>query len=83
MKYIAEIDVMPQEAILDPQGKAVSSGLSNLGLSALGNVRIGKHVRLEVEAKDKAEAESLVKRACDELLCNKIMEYAKFTLTEA
>lgn len=83
MKYIAEIDVMPQEAILDPQGKAVSSGLVNLGLSALGNARIGKHIRLEVEAKDKAEAEVLVKRACDELLCNKIMEYAKFSLTEA
>lgn len=83
MKYIAEIDIMPQEAILDPQGKAVSSGLQNLGLSALTNARVGKHVRLEVEAADKAEASALVQKACDEMLCNKIMEYAKFNLVEA
>lgn len=83
MKYIAEIDIMPQEAILDPQGKAVSSGLLNLGLSALKNARIGKHIRLEVEAANETEASALVQKACDEMLCNKIMEYSKFSLVQA
>lgn len=83
MKYIAEIDIMPQEAILDPQGKAVSSGLANLGLSGLSNARIGKHVRLEVEAANEADAIAMAQKACDEMLCNKIMEYSKISVSEA
>jgi phosphoribosylformylglycinamidine synthase subunit PurS len=27
MKFIAEIDVMPQKALLDPQGKAVTGSM--------------------------------------------------------
>ena len=42
MKFTAEINVMPQKALLDPQGKTVSANLKNIGLDALTNVRIGK-----------------------------------------
>ena len=44
MKFIAEIDVMPLKALLDPQGKAVSSSMKNVGLPEITNVRIGKHI---------------------------------------
>ena len=50
MKFIAEIDVMPLKSLLDPQGKAVSASMGNVGLSEIKNVRIGKHVTLEIEA---------------------------------
>ncbi len=50
MKFIAEINIMPQKALLDPQGKAVSANLKNIGLDACGNVRIGKHITMEVDA---------------------------------
>ena len=56
MKFTAEINVMPLKALLDPQGKAVSHGLKNMGLSEIENVRIGKHITLEIEA---ATAEEL------------------------
>ena len=42
MKFKASIDVMPLEALLDPQGKAVTQSMSNLGLNEISNVRIGK-----------------------------------------
>jgi phosphoribosylformylglycinamidine synthase subunit PurS len=42
MTYIVEIKVMPLKELLDPQGKAVLGGLSNLGLSAIQDVRVGK-----------------------------------------
>ena len=42
MKFKAEIDIMPLKALLDPQGKAVTSSLKNLDLAEIGNVRIGK-----------------------------------------
>lgn len=74
MKFIAEIDVMPLKEILDPQGKAVKLGLGNLGLSSISDVRIGRHITIELEAKDKAEAEQNVEIACKKLLANLIME---------
>jgi phosphoribosylformylglycinamidine synthase len=46
MKFRAEIDIMPQDALLDPQGKAVNSALKNIGLSEINDVRIGRHIRL-------------------------------------
>ena len=56
MKFRAEIDIMPLKALLDPQGKTVSQNMINVGLSDVNNVRIGKHVTLEVEATSKEEA---------------------------
>jgi phosphoribosylformylglycinamidine synthase subunit PurS len=83
MKFKADIDVMPLEALLDPQGKAVTNSMTNLGLPEISGVRIGKHITLFVEAKDKTAAESKVEEACKKLLCNEIMEYYKFSVNEA
>ena len=41
MKYSVQVKVMPLKDLLDPQGKAVSNGLHNLGLK-VDNVRVGK-----------------------------------------
>jgi len=82
MKFIAEIDVMPLKALLDPQGKAVSHGLKNMGLPEIENVRIGKHITLEVEAESKEAANGKVDEACKKLLSNPIMESFHFALHE-
>jgi phosphoribosylformylglycinamidine synthase len=74
MKFKAEIDIMPLKALLDPQGKAVTSSLKNLDLQTIENVRIGKHISMEIEASDKSEAESKVEDACKKLLANQLME---------
>lgn len=83
MKFKAEVDIMPLDALLDPQGKAVEMGLDNLGLKAIEQVRIGKHITFHVEAGSKAEAEKLTEEACAKLLANKVMERYAYTLTEA
>jgi phosphoribosylformylglycinamidine synthase len=83
MKFKAEIDVMPKKELLDPQGKAVSSSMKNLGLPEVGNVRIGKHISLEVEADNEEAAKEKVEKACKELLANQIMESFEFELVEA
>jgi phosphoribosylformylglycinamidine synthase len=80
MKFIAQIDIMPMEEILDPQGKVVTASLHNLGLNSLNEVRIGKHIRLEVDAASKPEAEQAVTEACKKLLANLIMERFEFKL---
>jgi phosphoribosylformylglycinamidine synthase subunit PurS len=74
MKFKAEIDVMPLDALLDPQGKAVSNSMKNIGLSEVSGVRIGRHIRLFVDAADQKTAEAKVEEACKKLLANAIME---------
>jgi phosphoribosylformylglycinamidine synthase len=81
MKFIAEINVMPQKEILDPQGKAVRIGLQNLNITQVVDVRIGKHITLQLEADSEAVANEIVTEACKKLLANLIMEEFEFTLT--
>lgn len=82
MKFIADITIMPLEELLDPQGKAVNRSLSTLGMNQIKDVRIGKHLRIQVEAADRGEAENIIQKACDQLLVNKVMESVDFQLKE-
>ncbi|HIA37845.1 MAG TPA: phosphoribosylformylglycinamidine synthase subunit PurS [Flavobacteriales bacterium] len=82
MTYKAEIDIMPLKTLLDPQGKAVSASMKNIGLPEIDAVRIGKHISLKIEATSKEEAEERVKEACKKLLANEIMESFEFSVSE-
>ena len=82
MRFKAEINVMPMEEILDPQGKVVQNNLGKLGIQQVERVRIGKRIALELQAKDEAEARSKVDEACKKLLANLIMETYEFTLEQ-
>lgn len=83
MKFIAEVNVMPLKEILDPQGKAVTGSMKNLGLQEIQNVRVGKHITLEIEAVNENTAHQKVDEACRKLLANLIMESYEFELKEA
>lgn len=83
MKYRAEINVMPLKALLDPQGKAVTGSMKNIGLPEINNVKVGKHISLEIETDDKATAHKKVETACKKLLANPIMEYFEFVIEES
>ncbi len=82
MNFIAEINVMPRPELLDPQGKAVTLGLSNLGIAQVADVRVGKHITIQLEAASETEAHANVTQACNSLLANAIMENYSFTLKE-
>jgi phosphoribosylformylglycinamidine synthase subunit PurS len=80
MKFKAEIDIMPHDALLDPQGKAVQSGLRNLGIESVENVRVGKHMSITLEADNVAAAREAVDTACKKLLANLIVERYQFEI---
>lgn len=82
MNFSAEIDILPHKELLDPQGKAVAKGLQKMGYENVQNVRIGRHIHMELEAKNKEEAAELVDAACKKLLANPIMEGYHFELFE-
>jgi phosphoribosylformylglycinamidine synthase len=83
MKYTAHINVMPLKELLDPQGKAVNNSLHNLGLPNVEDVRIGKHIVLNIEATTQTEAENMAREACKKLLANPVMEAFDLTVAEA
>ncbi|MCX7862340.1 MAG: phosphoribosylformylglycinamidine synthase subunit PurS [Bacteroidales bacterium] len=81
-KFEAHVNVMPLKALLDPQGKAVMHGLHNLQFKNVQNVRIGKHIYIELEAKSKKEAQEQVEAMCKKMLINPVVEYFEFEVNE-
>lgn len=78
----AVVNVYLKEGVLDPQGKAVSHALDSLGFAGIKEVRIGKQIIIDLEAKNKAEAEAEVKKMCEELLANTVIENYDFTVSK-
>ncbi len=74
MIYTVQIKVMPLKDLLDPQGKAVMGGLQNLGLNNVSDVRIGKHIDLQIDAATKEAALAAGENAAKKLLANPVME---------
>ena len=80
MSYTVHINVMPLKELLDPQGKAVVGGLGNLGLGAVKDVRIGKHITLQVNAASAEDARKIADEAARKLLANAVMEYYEISV---
>ncbi len=80
MIYTIQVKVMPLKDLLDPQGKAVMGGMQNLGLNTITDVRIGKHIDLQIEAGSKEEALAAADEAAKKLLANQVMEYYELTV---
>lgn len=74
MKFSASVNVMPHKELLDPQGKAVTGSLHNLGLTHIADVRIGKRILLNLDATNEEEARKAAEEACKKLLANAVME---------
>jgi phosphoribosylformylglycinamidine synthase subunit PurS len=65
------VDVMLKREILDPQGQAVERALPELGLDGVSDVRVGKHVELDV---DGADPEAAARQIAEALLANPVIE---------
>jgi len=70
----ARVTVTLKSGVLDPQGKAIEGALRSLGVAGVASVRQGKVFDIEIDAADKAAAESSLKAACEKLLANTVVE---------
>ena len=70
--------VSPRQGILDPQGRAVEVALANLGFIGVSNVHLGRYMILSLDAPSKAAAEETVRKMCEQLLANPIIEDYRF-----
>jgi phosphoribosylformylglycinamidine synthase len=80
MKFTVQVTVMPLKELLDPQGKAVMSGLANLGIKQVEDVRLGKNITLQIEAGTADDAKQIAEEASKKLLANPVMEYYEVKL---
>ncbi|MBS1918515.1 MAG: phosphoribosylformylglycinamidine synthase subunit PurS [Bacteroidetes bacterium] len=80
MIFFVQVKVMPLKELLDPQGKAVMSGLQSLGLNTINDVRIGKNITLQIEADSADQAKKLAEEASQKLLANPVMEYFEISV---
>jgi phosphoribosylformylglycinamidine synthase subunit PurS len=81
MLYTARVKVMPLKELLDPQGKAVLGGLQNLNIQSVSDVRIGKHIDLQIEAGSEEEATAIASEAAKKLLANPVMEMFEVSIS--
>ena len=72
-----EVLVTLKDGLSDPQGTAVESALPALGWSNVTRVRVGKHIRLDVDADDAASARTQVEEMSARLLANPVIEDAR------
>ncbi len=79
----ARIKITLKEGVLDPQGKAIGNALGALGFEGVGDVRQGKYIEVELDESDRASAEETVKRMCEQLLANMVIENYSFELEDA
>ena len=80
MTYTVQVKVMPLKELLDPQGKAVMTGLKNLGMPSISDVRIGRNIQLQVDADSEEKAKQIAEEASKKLLANEVMEYFEVEL---
>ena len=78
MKVVVNISL--KEGVLDPEGQAIKTSLSNLGFENLNDVRTGKQIILDFEKLEENEAVLKAKKMCEDLLVNTVIEKYKINI---
>ncbi len=77
------VEVTLRPGIADPQGATIERSLPLLGISGVAGVRVGKAIRLSVEAAGEDEARLLVDDLCARFLTNPVIEDATVSVASA
>jgi phosphoribosylformylglycinamidine synthase len=70
-----------KEGLLDPQGKAIEESLPHLGWTNVSDVRVGKHIELDIEAADEEAAHAQLGDIAHKLLANPVIEEVELSST--
>ena len=73
-RFRVALHIVPRRGLLDPQGKAVADALHTLGFQSVQDVHVGRHVIVEMDARNAADAEKDARAMCEKLLANPVTE---------
>jgi phosphoribosylformylglycinamidine synthase len=68
---------MLKEGIADPQGQTIERSLPALGFKGVTNVRVGKHIEVQIDAVDRDAAAAAIDEMCKSFLANPVIESYK------
>jgi len=74
MEYPIEVIVELKPDILDPQGKTIQKALLQMGHGSVKSARVGKSIKLMVEADSEEKACEIAREISNKLLANPVME---------
>jgi len=77
------VEVTLRPGIADPQGATIERSLPLLGVTGVSGVRVGKAIRLTVDATDEGDALTLVDDLCARFLTNPVIEDASVSVVAA
>lgn len=72
--YQVEVRITPRAGLLDPEGKAVQHALATLEFDGVQDVRIGRLIRVRLEAESASAARDAADAMCRRLLANPVTE---------
>ncbi|EAL0121538.1 phosphoribosylformylglycinamidine synthase subunit PurS [Campylobacter jejuni] len=68
------VNISLKNGVLDPQGKAVEKALHSLNFNSVKEVKIAKQIKISLDEKDEKLVKEQVKKMCEELLVNSVIE---------
>lgn len=83
MKFVAKIVVEPKDGVLDPQGKASMKVVKRLGYDFVDDIRVGKHITIEIQATNKKMAEKIAEELAYKIFANPVLEKYEISVSEA
>ena len=78
----AKIFITLKDDVLDPQGKAISKSLKNLGFEGISDVLQGKLIEIKIDKDNKSIVFNEIDNMCKKLLANTVVENYKIEITE-
>ena len=76
------INIALKEGVLDPQGRAITRSLCDLGFNEVVDVRVGKQILLDINETDPARLRQRAARMCETLLSNTVIEDYSIQIVE-
>jgi phosphoribosylformylglycinamidine synthase PurS subunit len=77
------VHIVPRRGILDPQGTAVAHALQTLGFAGVADVKVGRHIVIDVAADSRDSASTSAREMCHRLLANPVTEDFEIATVEA
>ncbi|WP_198471577.1 phosphoribosylformylglycinamidine synthase subunit PurS [Acetomicrobium sp. S15 = DSM 107314] len=82
MRYRASLLIYLKEGVLDTQGRTILRSLHDLGYGEVQDVRVGKYLRITLEAADESAARRRAEAMCSDLLVNDLIEEYSLVVEE-
>ncbi len=82
-EFKAEVRITPRAGLLDPEGHAVHGALRSLEFTGVRDVRVGRLIRVTIDAQSDAEAREKVDAMCRSLLANPVTEDFQVSVSKA